>query len=143
MDNGPEFHWHNGKNGPVVRSHEDGGTFGHEHPGGGRNHYHDSDGVALYPFEPDWCIAPAATLEDWMQENDLDVDTMAFAAGIRTRPGRRYVTTAIQGVLDKKPLTQPVADILWDITGIPAKFWMNYEHNYRAGLAAGLKDVTD
>ena len=28
-------------------------------------------------------------------------------------------------------------------TFIPARFWLALEHNYRAGLAAGLKDVTE
>lgn len=77
------------------------------------------------PFEPDWTIAPAATLQEWMEEHDVIL------------PDER-----MQEVLDRKPLTPQHAGLLELRTGIPARFWLALEHNYRAGLAAGLKDVT-
>lgn len=86
------------------------------HPGGER---------VTSPFKPDWTIAPAATLQEWMEEQDAIL------------PDER-----IQEVLNRKPLTSQHAELLEQVTGIPARFWLALEHNYRAGLAAGLKDVT-
>jgi hypothetical protein len=49
----------------------------------------------------------------------------------------------IQQVLDRKPLTVQHALLLSSGTHIPVRFWLALEHDYRAGLAAGLKDATD
>ena len=49
----------------------------------------------------------------------------------------------IQEVLDRKPLTREHAELLHVVTRVSVQFWLNYEHNYRAGLAAGLTDVSD
>lgn len=83
----------------------------------------------LIPFDPDWCIAPAATLREWTEENEGAVWTAAQARTVRE-------------VLNREPLTAGRAAVLQDATGIEAKFWLQLEHNYRARLAAGCKDVT-
>lgn len=91
-------------------------------------------------FRPDWTVAPAATLADWMQENGLDPVVLAVACNGKER--QHEALRLIQEVLDRKPLTQAHADTLARGTKIPASFWLNYEQNYRAGLAAGLTDTT-
>lgn len=91
------------------------------------------------PFEPDWCLAPAALLREWMEDNRLSVRVLATCA---PRPERAIAEAMIQAVLGRQPLTDGHALMLAKATGIPARFWLSYEHNYRAGLAAGLKDVT-
>lgn len=91
-------------------------------------------------FRPDWTVAPAATLRDWMRENGVSVRLLAVAArGLEGRDGAVFL---IQQVLDREPLTEDHALVLMQGTGIPEHFWLNYEHTYRAGLAAGLKDTT-
>ena len=103
-----------------------------------------------HPFSPDWTIAPAATLSEWMDENGVALMMLAsLCTDTRTAESitelSRDITkaaTAIQEVLDRKPLTQTHAVLLQYGTQIPVRFWMALEHNYRAGLAAGLKDVT-
>ena len=94
-------------------------------------------------FDPDWTIAPAATLQEWMDDNGQDAD--ALAAG-SVAFGPRTVTkddaaVLIQEVLDRKPLTANHATALARGTGVPVYFWLNLEHSYRAGLAAGLTDM--
>jgi hypothetical protein len=92
------------------------------------------------PFEPDWCIAPAVTLREWMKENAVTSQHLTRLAGrgesdIKAR-------RCIGEVLTCGPLSAGHAEVLERGTGIPAHFWLRSEENYRAGLAAGLTDVT-
>lgn len=93
-------------------------------------------------FRPDWCLAPSALLREWLGENNLALTSVALiGAG---RGGDREAALAqIQEVLDRKPLLMAHAEVLARATMISARFWMSYEHNYRAGLAVGLIDTTD
>jgi plasmid maintenance system antidote protein VapI len=94
-----------------------------------------------YEFKPDWTIAPGAMLRFWLEENNLSPEVLAVTCG-----GRAYKATAlalITEVLDRKPLRELNALCLERGTGISAQFWLNFEHNYRAGLAAGLVDASD
>jgi hypothetical protein len=90
-------------------------------------------------FSPDWCIAPAATLTDWLEENGVTADELAVAC-----VGAEHKDMAlrrIQRVLQRQPLDDISAEILARGTGASAILWRNLEHNYRAGLAAGLKET--
>ncbi len=105
--------------------------------------------MADIPFDPDWTVAPAATLEDWLGERGIDVSGKhAMAAGeyghlpAGRKIGAQNATAAINAVLDRQPLTEPMARTLWEVTGISIEFWLNFERQYRADLAAGRKDVT-
>ena len=93
-------------------------------------------------FKPDWCIAPADTLREWMSEHGLTVPVLSVSArtGVVTKDGAALL---IQAVLNREPLTEAHARALERCTGIPARFWLALEHNYRAGLAAGLTDVSE
>lgn len=93
-----------------------------------------------HPFSPDWCVAPAATLEDWLEENGLSAEVLAVACAGQARKGEALAL--IREVLDRKPLTAAHAACLRRGTGVSETFWLSYEQNYRAGLAAGLKDTT-
>lgn len=85
------------------------------------------------PFRPDWTVAPAEPLREWLDEYGLTADSLA-AAG---EPGRQQENAAlIQAVLDRKPLTAAHARVL-EATGFPARFWLAMEAAYREGLAAG------
>jgi hypothetical protein len=95
------------------------------------------------PFEPDWCLAPAATLNDWMDENSISASMIAAASSRRDDPDRRReALRMVREVLDRAPLTEAHATVLERGTQVPARIWLALENNYRAGLAAGLRDVT-
>ena len=94
----------------------------------------------IHEFKPDWTLAPAAALREWKAENNLSTRVLAVAAVGRKRADE--AAKLITEVLERKPLTEVHARILAKGTGISESFWRNYEHNYRAGLAAGLKDCT-
>lgn len=100
----------------------------------------DKDGP--HGFNPGWTIAPAATLREWMSENGLSVSVLATASRTYWAEDKEELARLIQEVLDRKPLTARHAQVLARGTGISTYFWLNYEHNYRAGLAVGLTDVT-
>lgn len=92
-------------------------------------------------FRPDWCLAPAACLEELMKEANLSAEVLATCCGGRAHHDEALAV--INDVLARKPLTQAHADILARLpVGPSAQFWLNFEHNYRAGLAAGLKDTS-
>ena len=91
-------------------------------------------------FKPDWCIAPADTLREWIDATvGGHVSVLAVACG-----GKAHKATSeahIQSVLNREPMSEFTAMVLSKGTGISARFWLALEHNYRAGLAAGLTDV--
>jgi plasmid maintenance system antidote protein VapI len=93
-----------------------------------------------HPFEPDWTIAPASMLRFYLEENNLS--PRVALAGSVPRHRRDEAAAMLQQVLDKQPLTGEHATLLANATGIPRQFWLTFEHNYRAGLAAGLTDAT-
>lgn len=93
-----------------------------------------------HEWRPDWCIAPSATLEEWMTEHHTDVPVLAETAAGQQKA--RDAARQIRAVLDRHPLTEAHARVLEAGTAIPARMWLALEHDYRAGLAAGLADTT-
>jgi plasmid maintenance system antidote protein VapI len=85
-------------------------------------------------FDPDYVVAPGATLADWIEENGLSVRVTATMC--RMKPEH------LQRIIDKGPIGEVAARKLAQGTGISAQFWLALEHNYRVWLAAGKHDVT-
>lgn len=100
----------------------------------------DAGQGGVFEFKPDWCIAPAATLREWLDYHGLEPDTLAAACAPPEM--RKQLADMLRGVLLRKPLNDWTADMLSVGTGVSAGFWRNMERHYREGLAAGLKDVT-
>lgn len=87
-------------------------------------------------WNPDWCIAPGATLRDWREENGLGQKAAATCCSMTLEVYQRLEE-------GKRPISQVNACKLWQGTGIPARLWLKLDQNYRAARAAGKKDVTD
>ena len=101
--------------------------------------------TGAHEFKPDWCIAPSETLREWMDDNNMNARVLG-ASSVWLGPKsvtKEHATALIQDVLDRKPLTVAHAQALARGTGIDVRFWLALEHNYRAGLAAGLTDASD
>jgi hypothetical protein len=96
----------------------------------------------LHPFNPDWRLAPAATLREWMREQGVSAGLIAATYAPRDDLRRDAALRMVGEVLTRQPLTEDHAAVLARGTPIPARMWLALEHNYRAGLSAGLKDVT-
>jgi hypothetical protein len=105
----------------------------------------------LVGFDPDWTVAPAATLLDWLAERGIRLPLGGTVAV--GQYDRHYLLTgwwitacgatwAVNATLARQPLTEAAAARLALLTGSSAGFWLNYERQYRADLAAGRKDVT-
>jgi hypothetical protein len=93
-------------------------------------------------FDPDWCVAPAATLRDWMEENEQGPGDLATGVTRGCEKHLAEATRLVEDVLSRRPLTERHAWLLEQATGIRARFWRAHEGAYRDGLARGLKDVT-
>jgi hypothetical protein len=102
--------------------------------------------VTGHEFNPDWTIAPAATLAEWLKEQGMTVaDLAATAVGPctwATPADAERACALIQAVLDREPMTDQCAQLLGWGTGVSVQFWRNLEANYRADLAAGRTDTT-
>ena len=95
------------------------------------------------PFNPDWTLAPAALLNEWLDEHPgITPQILADACARGDELPAVEAELLIGEVLDRKPLRSIHAAVLERGTHIPARHWLNWEKQYRAGLAAGRKDVT-
>lgn len=92
-------------------------------------------------FDPDWVIAPSETLKEYMEDLGLKPEYLAVMVVGRDR--KNEVLPLIVDVLERRPLGDAHAALLAKATGVSEVFWRNLEHNYRVGLAAGKKDISD
>lgn len=81
-----------------------------------------------YPFDPDWVVPTSEVLREWLSDRNLS-PRVAVAAAV-PREDREEAAQVLVKVLDDGPLADR-------ITGIPTRFWLAFEHNYRTGLAEG------
>jgi plasmid maintenance system antidote protein VapI len=81
-------------------------------------------------YDPDWVVHPGETLAEWLQYARMDAGIAVALYG--------FDETEIAGVLDGTvEIDEDLAAKLADLTGIPARFWLALEHNFRVGIAAG------
>lgn len=91
-----------------------------------------------YPFDPDWVVPTSEVLAEWL--NDHSISPRVAAARL-PHEDRADAVVALTGVLNDDPVTYDTALLMDRITGIPTRFWLAFEHNYREGLAAGKSVV--
>ena len=85
----------------------------------------------------DWTVAPAATLEEWLEENGLSVRAAVAGSTVRNKAAAQIV---LEEALGRHPLTPDHCGTLAKVTGISERMWANLEAGYRADLAAGRTD---
>lgn len=93
-------------------------------------------------FRPDWTLAPAAPLREWMSENHYTLGTLATRCGHGDADEVEGLALLIRDVLDREPLLAAHAEVLERGTGISTDFWLRYERIYREDLARGATDTT-
>lgn len=88
-------------------------------------------------FDPDWCIRPGLTLEEELAEIGLPMKSYARMTGL--------TEDHLQAIIAGAPITEADADALARLPQpcVSARVWLALEHNYRAALAAGKKDISD
>ena len=82
----------------------------------------------IYKFEPDFIVAPGETLQE-------TIETLGITqAELAKRMGRPVKT--INGIIKGRvEITPETALQLEKVLGVPARFWVNLEGNYRHALA--------
>lgn len=97
--------------------------------------------MRMHEFDPDWTLAPAALLEEWLEQGGMSAEDLAVAALARTG-GRYQALPLIEAVLACEQLGDAHAAVLEAATAIPARLWLGWEAGYRDSLAKGRTDVT-
>jgi HTH-type transcriptional regulator/antitoxin HigA len=84
--------------------------------------------AARYAYEPDYAVAPGATLQETIESLGMTQRELA----LRTGMAPKTINEIING---KAPITPDTAVLLERVTGVPARMWNNLESNYREQLA--------
>jgi plasmid maintenance system antidote protein VapI len=87
-------------------------------------------------FDPDWIISPGATLQDWLEEDGLDITSAADLCELEVEEFQEL----LEGRLAISPA---IAKGLSKACGSTPQFWLNREADYQVGLAAGKTDTAD
>ena len=82
---------------------------------------------AVLKFEPDYAVAPGATLRDVLEEKGISQSALAIRAGMT----EKNVSQIINGVA---PISYETAEKFEMAIGIPARFWNQRELAYREAL---------
>lgn len=91
----------------------------------------------LHPFDPDWVVPTAEVLREFMETMGLKTTTLLAAGYFQRGEQRDLAVGYLDNVLADKPFTDRTAAVLAKVTGTTIGFWIGFEQNYRAGLAAG------
>lgn len=89
-----------------------------------------------YKWEPDWVMPPGAMLDEWRTDHVMSMGIAARLIGISEGTYKRLVA-------GDESLTPRLASLLDTATGISYRIWLAMECNYREGLAAGKRPISD
>jgi HTH-type transcriptional regulator/antitoxin HigA len=84
--------------------------------------------TARFAYEPDYAVAPGATLQETIESLGMTQRELA----LRTGMAAKTINEIING---KAPITPDTSVLLERVTGVPARMWNNLESNYREQLA--------
>jgi len=82
----------------------------------------------LYPFTPNWILAPGEVIADLIEEEGWSQADLAKRLGYNLND----ISLLIEG---KAPITEETALKLENVLGSTASFWLKTEAQYRADLA--------
>lgn len=88
-----------------------------------------------YEYNPDYAIAPGVTIKEEMEALGLSPRELSFILGITE-------AELSDLFIGKTIITSELASRIEIVTEVPARFWLNYESQYRQGLSIGLSDAT-
>lgn len=81
-------------------------------------------------------MAPGETIRECMQEWGLSAEVTAAMLNL-------YAADFNAILIGKNPITDHIAKKLEEAFGVDRHTWLALERNYRRGLSAGKKDVTN
>lgn len=77
-------------------------------------------------FEPDYHVSPCVTLRSVLRERGLTSIALARAGGFDLHTAHGLITGGIA-------ITQPIAEKLEHVTGVPWRFWLQRQIDYEEG----------
>lgn len=80
-----------------------------------------------YPYQPDYAVAPGATLRDTIEVKGLSQADLALRTGL----AEKTISQIINGIA---PISYETAEKLELVTGVPSRFWNARERSYREAL---------
>lgn len=92
-------------------------------------------------YSPDYVVPTSEVLQEWLEINGLS--TQVAVAGKVTKSLKGEAKAQLDAILNDGPVGPSEASLLALVTDIPFAFWMGFERNYRAGLAAGKRVQSD
>lgn len=78
-------------------------------------------------FEPDWASPPGDTIKDMLEEKHMSAKDLADAMGI----GMKRMDGLLEG---SEIITGTIAEKLYQVLGVSARFWVSREEHYRKAL---------
>lgn len=84
--------------------------------------------MSKYRFDPDYVVAPGATLKESIDAKGISQTQLAQRAGLT----EKTISQIINGIA---PISYDTAEKLELVTGVPAKFWNRRELGYREALS--------
>ncbi len=84
--------------------------------------------MSKYRFDPDYVVAPGATLKESIDAKGISQTQLAQRAGLT----EKTISQIINGIA---PISYDTAGKLELVTGVPAKFWNRRELGYREALS--------
>jgi plasmid maintenance system antidote protein VapI/Zn-dependent peptidase ImmA (M78 family) len=84
--------------------------------------------MSKYKFDPDYVVAPGATLKESIDAKGISQAQLAQRAGLT----EKTISQIINGIA---PISYDTAGKLELVTGVPAKFWNRRELGYREALS--------
>ena len=92
--------------------------------------------MMAHAFDPDWVIAPGETIRECMSMYGVSLPATAGMLGLDV--GEVYAL-----LIGNMEIREYTAWKLQETFGVNRQVWLQLEYNYRRGLRAGKKDVTD
>ena len=83
--------------------------------------------MSKYKFDPDYVVAPGATLKESIDSKGVSQAQLAQSTGLT----EKTISQIINGIA---PISYDTAGKLELVTGVPAEFWSRRELGYREAL---------
>lgn len=84
--------------------------------------------MSKYRFDPDYVVAPGATLKEAIDAKGISQSQLARRTGLT----EKTISQIVNGIA---PISYQTAEKLELVTGVPAKFWNRRELGYREALS--------
>lgn len=90
--------------------------------------------MKTYEYQPDEAVSPGETLYEWLSKSKMSQVEFARRTGLSSK----HISQVIKAAAGLSP---EVAIAFDNVTGIPVRFWIQLESNYRAHVARAAENT--